>query len=216
MSQYRRFKIPGVSYFFTVNLACRGERVLTDHIDVLRWAYSATMREQPVQCDAMVILPDHLHAVWTLPSGDADFSNRWRKIKARFSHGLGQRFCVSQSKSLKREVGVWQRRFWEHCIRDEEEFAGAITYCHMNPVKHGMVAAPSDWPFSTIHRDLGMGACRTERWADCPPYRARRVGNLPTFPYRPLRLLPPRCPARPAVLRPRDFTASSTASSITD
>ncbi len=174
MSQYRRFRIPGVTYYFTVNLARRGEQTLTDHIDLLRWSFRATMQEQPVYCDAMVVLPDHIHAVWTLPEGDADFSNRWRKIKARFSHGLGQRRGVSQSKLMKREVGIWQRRFWEHCVRDDASYQLAIEHCLLNPVKHGLVEHPEDWAFSSIHRDLREGR-------QVSAFSGAEVGKLPTL-----------------------------------
>jgi len=113
----------------------------------------------------MVILPDHIHAVWTLPPGDADFSNRWRKIKARFTHATGLRGPQTHSKQEKREAGLWQRRFWEHMIRDPDEARRAVAFCLADPHRHGLVTDPADWPFSTIHRDL----------------RAK-VGGSPTLP----------------------------------
>ena len=91
MPNYRRLRVPGATYFFTVYLAERGGTLLTDRIDLLREAYRLTVAEQPVRCDAMVILPDHIHAVWTLPAGDADFSRRWQKLKGRFTHATGLR-----------------------------------------------------------------------------------------------------------------------------
>lgn len=162
MSIYRRLRIPGATYFFTVNLARRGDATLVDHVDVLRRAYAATHCEQPFKTDAIVILPDHLHAVWTLPPGDTDFSGRWRKIKARFSHALGKRPPRSLSKVRKREVGVWQRRFWEHCIRDEAEYRAHVAYCWGNPVKHGYVKRAVDWPHSSIHREIRLGKVAPE------------------------------------------------------
>lgn len=157
MSFYRRLRPSGATYFFTVNLARRGDDTLTRHIDLLRHAYRVTMEEHPVHCDAMVILPDHLHAVWTLPPGDADYSLRWRKLKGRFTHWTGLACPASPSKARKREAGLWQRRFWEHVIRDDADHAAHVGYCLWNPVKHGLAAAAEDWPFSSIHRDRRAG-----------------------------------------------------------
>jgi putative transposase len=107
MPNFRSLRISGTSYYFTVNLAQEAGTALTDHIDLLRAAYRVTAAEHPIDCRAMVILPDHLHAVWTLPSGDADFSRRWQKIKARFTHATGLRGLQSRSMVQKREVGFF-------------------------------------------------------------------------------------------------------------
>lgn len=157
MSFYRRLRLPGATYFFTVNLARREDDALVKHIDLLRQAFRATAAEHPIRCDAMVILPDHLHAVWTLPPGDADFSLRWRKLKARFTRWSEVSPPTTPSKTRKGEAGLWQRRFWEHAIRDEADFAAHVGYCLWNPVKHGLVAQAEDWPFSSIHRDMRAG-----------------------------------------------------------
>ncbi|WP_299609539.1 transposase [uncultured Tateyamaria sp.] len=162
MSSYRRFRVDGATYFFTVNLADRSSDMLVDHIDHFRIAYARTWEEHPFRCDAMVVLPDHVHAVWTLPRGDTGYSERWRKIKARFSHALGGVYARSQSKEIKREVGVWQRRFWEHCIRDEADYRAHVAYCWSNPVKHGYVERAVEWPYSSIHRDVRMGQVEPE------------------------------------------------------
>jgi len=154
MSCYRRMYIPGGTYFFTVNLAQRGSDLLVREIDLLRSAYASVATEHPIICEAMVVLPDHIHAVWTLPPEDADFSIRWKKIKSTFSRHCPQVFRVSPSKARKGERGIWQRRFWEHCIRDEADFAAHVDYCHWNPVKHGLVKDAKDWPYSTVHRAL--------------------------------------------------------------
>ena len=154
MPNYRRLRVPGATYFFTVNLAERGSTVLSDRIDQLREAYRATAAEHPIHCDAMVVLPDHIHAVWTLPEGDDDFSRRWQKLKARFTQATGLRGPQSRSMVEKREAGLWQRRFWEHMIRDEAERRRAVAHCLSDPVRHGLVGRAEDWPFSTIHRDL--------------------------------------------------------------
>lgn len=157
MSRYRRMYVPGGTYFFTINLAARGTDLLTREIGLLRSTYASVVAEHPLTCNAMVILPDHLHAVWTLPEGDADFSVRWKKIKATFSHHCPQVDEVSQSKVRKGERGIWQRRFWEYCIRDDDDYAAHVEYCHWNPVKHGFVARAIDWPYSTVHREVKAG-----------------------------------------------------------
>lgn len=154
MPNHRRLRASGATYFFTVNLAERGATILADHIDLLRDAYRKTAAEHPIHCDAMVILPDHIHAVWTLPPDDADFSRRWQKVKARFTQATGLRRLQSRSMVEKREAGLWQRRFWEHMIRDEAERGRAVAHCLSDPVRHGLVTRPEDWPFSTLHRDL--------------------------------------------------------------
>ena len=162
MTAYRRLYIPGARYFFTVALSDRRERLLTDGIVELRKAFALTMQERPFRCEAAVVLPDHLHMVWSLPPGDADFSTRWRLIKARFSRTVGYSAPKGPSQYLKRERGVWQRRFWEHCIRDERDFRAHVAYCRANPVKHGLVQHPADWPYSSIHRDMQSGVVPPE------------------------------------------------------
>lgn len=157
MSNYRRIKRKGGTYFFTVNLARRPSNLLADRVDQLRCAYASTVRDLPVYSHAVVILPDHLHVVWTLPPLDADYSERWRLIKYRFSQKLGIHLPRSASKRRKRETGVWQRRFWEHTIRDEADLRNHIHYCWGNPVKHGLTTRAADWPFSSIHRDIRLG-----------------------------------------------------------
>lgn len=162
MSNYRRMRIEGATYFFTVSLADPGASTLVDNIDVLRDAYAQTIVEQPVWSDAFVVLPNHLHAVWTLPEGDADFSTRWRKIKARFSHALNNQPHRSASKQAKGERGIWQRRFWEHMIRDDRDYSNHMEYCWGNPVKHGLVERVADWPYSSFHRDVRRGIVPTD------------------------------------------------------
>lgn len=157
MSRYRRFKRQGATYFFTVNLACRGETLLVDHIDLFRGVYGEVQKALPFRTDAIVVLPDHVHAVWTLPRGDADFSTRWKKIKREFTVNLGQRRPVSDSKLRRGEAGIWQRRFWEHMIRGEEDLRRHLVYIWCNPVKHGLVKRSVDWPYSSMHREIKAG-----------------------------------------------------------
>lgn len=149
-------------YFFTVALADRVADTLVRHIDVLRSAFRLTRTERPFECDAIVVLPDHLHAGWTLREGDADFSTRWRSIKARFSRSLGAFGRRSPSLLGKRARGIWQRRFWDHCLRDEHDRDAHVRYCRANPVRHGLVESPADWPYSSIHRDIRLGRVGAE------------------------------------------------------
>ncbi|MFH1341568.1 MAG: transposase [Pseudomonadota bacterium] len=164
MTFYRRNFIAGGSFFFTVNLAERRLHLLTQHIDELRGAFRETRQRHPFAIDAMVVLPDHLHAIWTLPEGDADFATRWRLIKSTFSRSLPSGERISDSRAAKGERGIWQRRYWEHTIRDEDDFARHIDYVHINPVKHGLVPRASDWPYSSFHRMVKLGIY-PEDWA---------------------------------------------------
>jgi len=168
MPEYRRRRVPGGTYFFTVNLADREGSDLLDHVGLLRSAYAATRLEHPFRTDAIVILPEHLHAVWTVPPGDSDYSTRWKKIKTRFTRALAPRPRGSASKCAKGEKGLWQRRFWEHTIRDARDFARHVEYCWINPLKHGHVARVADWPYSSFHRDVRTGIVAAH-WATVPP-----------------------------------------------
>lgn len=157
MTDYRRLRIQGGTYFFTVNLADRRRTLLTDHPEILRQAFRDTRAAHPFTIDAIVVLPDHLHCLWTLPDGDADFSLRWRQIKAAFSRALPPGEPVSPSRRTKAERGIWQRRFWEHAIRDERDYALHLDYIHFNPVKHGYVDRVADWPYSSFQRWVRRG-----------------------------------------------------------
>jgi putative transposase len=156
MSQYRRAKIDGSTFFFTVVLADRSSNLLVDQIDRLRQVYGAVQKRRPFRTVAICILPDHVHAIWALPEGDADFSTRWGLIKSGFSRGLAA-LPRSESKIAKREKGIWQRRYWEHAIRDEADLERHINYVHFNPVKHGHVTHVAGWPHSSFHRYVERG-----------------------------------------------------------
>ncbi len=171
MSCYRRPHVTGSRIFFTVALARPGEDLLLREVDRLRAAVVQTRNERPFGIDAWVVLPDHMHAVWTLPPGDRDFSTRWAAIKARFSRGLeaGPR---RPSHLARREKAIWQRRFWEHHLRDEAEFDAQVQYCWENPVRHGLVDRATDWPFSSIHRDIRRGLVAPD-WQPTNPANPR-------------------------------------------
>jgi len=165
MRSYLRNRTSGGLYFFTVNLAeRRGNTLLIDRIDYLREAFRWTFATHPVIMDAAVILPDHLHCIWQLPSDDDDYPTRWRLIKSYFSHRLEPVERCSESRLRKGERGIWQRRYWEHLIRDDRDYAQHADYIHYNPVKHGLVAQAKDWPYSTFSRWVERGIY-TKTWA---------------------------------------------------
>ncbi len=157
MSRYRRAHIKGGTYFFTVTLADRSSDLLIRHIERLRRAYHAAQALYPFETIAICILPDHIHALWTLPADDANFPLRWSLIKSGFSRGLPAVAGRAASKVGKREKGIWQRRYWEHAIRDEGDLARHIGYIHYNPVKHGHVTRVGDWPHSSFARYVTRG-----------------------------------------------------------
>lgn len=157
MSHYRRFRQPGSSWFFTVNIEQRAQPLLVQHIDALRAAFVYVKKRHPFQMDAVVILPEHLHCIWTLPEGDSDYSMRWSLLKAHFSRALEKAEERSSSRQRRNERGIWQRRFWEHGLRDEEDFHRHIDYIHWNPLKHGHVQNAADWPYSSFHHFVQAG-----------------------------------------------------------
>jgi putative transposase len=153
MPNYRRAWSPGGTYFFTVNLLQRyGNNLLVENIKPLRDAVALTQYRHPFRIHGWVVLPDHLHCVIELPKGDADFAVRWRLIKMRFSKALPNAECRSAVRMKRRERGIWQRRYWEHLIRNDADFQAHMDYVHFNPVKHGQVKRVIDWPFSTFQR----------------------------------------------------------------
>jgi putative transposase len=138
MSRYRRAYVEGGLFFFTVTLADRSSDILVRHIERLRRIYISVQECYPFKTMAICVLPDHLHAVWSLPPGEADFSLRWSLIKSGFSRGLRGNMLRSSSKIARRERGIWQRRYWEHAIRDDADLERHVDYIHFNPAKHGL------------------------------------------------------------------------------
>jgi len=176
MTEYRRAKFPGATYFFTVNCAERhGNWLLVNHIDRLRQVIRQVKTKHPFTIEAMVVLPEHLHCVWTLPPGDSDFPTRWSLIKAGFSRTIPVGERRSQSRLKRGERGLWQRRYWEHVIRDDRDFERHIDYLHWNPVKHGWVSRVQDWPHSSFHAYVNRGIY-PENWA-CEPDESVVVGE---------------------------------------
>ena len=170
--RYRRDWTPGGTYFFTV-VTHRRQPILTREpaISALRRTVAKTRRTYPFTIDAFVVLPDHLYAIWTLPDADPDYALRWRRIKAEVSRHLRPETepAIPASRRRKRERAVWQRRFWEHRVRDETDFVRLFDYVHFNPVKHGYVRHVRDWPYSTFHANVRHGWYPLD-WADngCP------------------------------------------------
>jgi putative transposase len=158
MSNYRRANVPGGTYFFTVNLLERRRRLLVEHIDDLRAAFRATRAVRPFDVIAIVILPDHLHCLWQLPPGDSDNANRWAQIKGGFSRRLPPVERRNAQRVRRRERGIWQRRYWEHLIRDDNDLRRHADYIHFNPVKHGHVSRVVDWPHSSFRQWAADGA----------------------------------------------------------
>jgi putative transposase len=157
MPDYRRNRVPGGTYFFTVNLLERSSTLLVSHVETLREAVRKVRATRPFHIDAWVVLPDHMHAIWTLPPEDVDYSARWKAIKIAFAKSLPKTECLSPVRLAKGERGIWQRRFWEHTIRDEQDYAAHMDYVHINPLKHGIVARVRDWPHSSFHRHVAWG-----------------------------------------------------------
>jgi putative transposase len=157
MPDYRRNYLSGGTYFFTFNLLERSSGLLVERIDALREAVRKVKASRPFHIDAWVVLPDHMHAVWTLPPDDSDYSGRWRAIKIAFAKAMPKTECLSAVRAARGERGIWQRRFWEHTIRDEQNYRAHVDYVHINPVKHGLVARVRDWPHSSFYRHAESG-----------------------------------------------------------
>jgi len=155
MTDHPRLLLTGATYFFTVRLEQRGSTLLTDHVAALRFAYAKAVQEFPVTCHAMVVLPDHMHAIWTEPAGDVWYAERWRRIKTRFAQSVAMVDA--------RPAALWQKRFAEQAIRTDEEYRRAVEYCRMNPVKHGLVATVEAWPYSSFNKARSVGAAPVTR-----------------------------------------------------
>jgi putative transposase len=165
MPDYRRAWHPGGTYFFTVNLLQRhGNGLLTRHIEVLREVVTSVRRQYPFRIHGWVVLPEHMHCVIELPQHDADFATRWRLIKMAFSKAIPRAERLSEVRARRGERGIWQRRYWEHLIRNEADFQAHMDYVHINPVKHGLVKQVADWPYSTFHRLVEQGVYPAD-WA---------------------------------------------------
>lgn len=183
MPDYRRADLAGGTYFFTVNTFRRRAVLIDEPIRLaLRQGIELAKRVHPFSIEAWVLLPDHLHCIWTLPPGDAAFSKRWAIIKRFVTQQCGAQLYAeappSESRIKRKEGTLWQRRFWEHAIRDEADRRVHVDYIHWNPVKHGYVKHVSDWPYSTFHRFVANGVY-PESWGgvDKETIHAREFGE---------------------------------------
>jgi len=161
MSRYRRVMVPGGCFFFTV-VTLRRLPVFADEamVSILRAAFRQVKSKHPFEIDAMVLLPDHLHCIWRLPEGDADYSGRWEMIK-KASNWMA-------TVDINKPVQLWQQRFWEHLIRDEEDWKRHLDYIHFNPVKHGLAKSPAAWPHSSFHKAIKLGWYESD-WGKTEP-----------------------------------------------
>jgi len=162
MSNYRRVKIEGAWYFFTVVTYKRRSFLTDDPVrPILKEAMRQVKTDRPFEMPAFCLMPNHLHCIWQMGAGDCDYSTRWSIIKRLFSKTYiaagGRPLPQTDSRRKKRELGVWQRRFWEHRIRDEADYWNHVHYIHYNPIKHGLVERIADWPYSTYHRFCQQG-----------------------------------------------------------
>ena len=175
MPDYRRVWVPGGTFFFTVNLLeRRHKRLLVEHVDHLRASFRDARRAKPFEVIAISVMPEHLHCLWRLPEGDADNASRWARIKSGFSRRLPLTERRSDARIEKRERGIWQRRFWEHMIVDEDDYRNHIDYIHINPVKHGYVRRAVDWPYSSLHGYVATRQLPAD-WACDPALSIRRA-----------------------------------------
>lgn len=176
MVQYRRNWLPGGSFFFTTALLDRRSRILTERIDLLREAFRFVRRQMPFQIHAVVILPDHLHTIWTLPVGDSDYAGRWKAIKSRFTRAL-KASGVPLIPDGKSGYQLWQPRYWEHTIRNEEDLQIHVDYIHFNPVKHGHVKEVVNWPYSSFHRYVRQGLLPGDWAGDSNRFEKNKFGE---------------------------------------
>ena len=171
MPNYRRARIEGATWFFTVVTAQRRRWLAEDHaVAALRQSVVAVLQRMPFHIDAWVILPDHLHAIWTLPPADHDFSTRWGLIKTGFSKNSE----LPRTSGQRRDSGLWQPRFWEHRIRDTRDLHAHMDYAHYNPVKHRLVERVKDWPYSSFHRAVRDGIYSADWGSNEPPPSGNR------------------------------------------
>ena len=178
MTQYRRVFQPGGTFFFTV-VTYQRKPILTSRRsrNLLRTAFQYVRKKRPFDVTAIVLLPDHLHTVWTLPPGDSDYSTRWRLIKTHFSKAYTSHLDPRQTTGrLSKELNVWQRRYYEHTCRDETDLNRCIDYLHMNPLKHRLVERVQDWKWSSFHRYVRLGQYDLE-WGGCDEFYGDEFSN---------------------------------------
>ena len=171
--RYRRSTAAGASYFFTL-VTYRRQPLLGEAgaVGIFERALRSVQSRRPFTLEAQVVMPDHLHAIWTLPDGDCDYATRWRLIKEAFTRAYGETHRLPARDMTRRargEQAVWQRRYWEHLIRDERDFSAHLDHIHYNPARHGFVAAPRDWSHSTFSDWVLLGTYEANWGSDEMP-----------------------------------------------
>ncbi|MDY6904845.1 MAG: transposase [Thermodesulfobacteriota bacterium] len=178
--QYRRARTKNGTYFFTL-VTMNRHRILTqpEHATLLRNVFKRVMTRHPFTIEAFVLLPDHIHCIWSLPEADGDYSKRWRLIKSGFSRqcNVAHKHAANESRKTKKELAVWQRRFWEHAIRDDDDFKNHVEYIHYNPVKHGWANTPGQWEYSSFHRYVRNGIYKHDWCAGHAPALDDTIGK---------------------------------------
>jgi len=179
MSNYRRMYEPGGLFFFTIVTHHRRKLFLNEKArSYLHYSIRQVQMKYPFEIIAVVLLPEHLHCIWKLPDGDENFSTRWACIKKEFSKiwiaSGGNETAISEARRKHRESGIWQRRFWEHRIKNEEDFINHINYIHYNPVKHGLVWCPHQWKHSSFHRWAKAEYYKSNWLCDCEHKRLKQ------------------------------------------
>ena len=155
MRNYQANRVPGRSFFFTVRLADPHSTLLTEHVSAFGEALRQVRAKLPFHIDAWVVLHDHAHTIWTLPPGDHDCAARWRAVKIAFSKSV--------RKSRPSTATIWERRFLQHPIGDDDDYRRLVDYVHANPVSHGMCRHAADWPWSSVHRFAAQGLLGDQR-----------------------------------------------------
>jgi len=167
LPNYIRNRVKGGCYFFTVNLLQRhNNQLLIDQIELLRETVQNVKQKHPFHIDGWVVLPEHMHFIITLPVDDDDYAKRIRLIKSQFARKLPNVEYQSKVRISRHERGIWQRRFWEHTIRNDRDYSAHMNYLHYNPVKHGYVKAVIDWPYSSFHRLVSLDVYPAD-WGGC-------------------------------------------------
>ncbi|WP_413164161.1 REP-associated tyrosine transposase [Capilliphycus salinus ALCB114379] len=182
MPNYRRLTIPGATYFFTHVTYKRVPWLCSDiGRETLRKGFQKLQILYPFSLDAIVLLPDHFHCILTLPDNDSNYTVRWRYLKSFVSRSCGHKLPIlaelSVSGKKRHEKNLWQRRYWEHLIRDDKDFSNHCDYIHYNPVKHGLCHSPKDWKYSSFHRFVQQGLYPTDWGANESINIPENIGN---------------------------------------
>jgi putative transposase len=171
MTHYRDNRVPGGTFFFTVRLLDPASTLLTDHFSAFGEAMRQARSRKPFHVDAWVVLPDHAHAIWTLPPGDHDCSTRWRAVKIAFSKALHKACLPGTRPASFADGAIWERHYRDYRVGDDDEYAALVDYVHENPVRHGLCKQAAEWPWSSLHRFVAAGFGLPQPPLPAPPWR---------------------------------------------